>query len=105
MRLVWQTAKGEEGLTLLDVAHYSVDEDAGNLQAHLRKGTVVNIPLEDEASTILRIWFHNQYQIEKDKLFSDLYARAAHQQEMSALVKTTLENRGSQTQEETHADQ
>ena len=97
MRVVWQRDDFNEGLSLLDVAYYVTNPDAENLQVHLRKGTVVNIPLDQEAARIVILWFHNQYQIEKEKLLADLERRSGYEYENLGSVEliAASENRGS----------
>ena len=75
MRVVWNYEQpNEQGLTLLDVTTYSVDEDSRSLQVHARRGLVVNIPLDCEAARILRLWFHHTYELEKQQLLDALAA-------------------------------
>jgi hypothetical protein len=72
MRIVWNSEGKEEGMSLLDVSYYALDEQSQNLQVHMRRGFVVNIPASHEASEILRKWFHSHYRLEKQELLEML---------------------------------
>jgi hypothetical protein len=68
MRVAWKEGKKQQGVTLLDLSHYSYDEDETHLLAHVRRGEVLAIPIDDPAAKCIIDWWEFHYQLEQQQL-------------------------------------